>query len=64
MPRPQTSRFTAVSPPTHPTPPPGARSLVFLVARGDMLGPDQPVVLHLLDIAPMEAKLEVRACGV
>jgi len=33
-----------------------AYSLVFMVARGDMLGYDQPVVLHLLDIAPaMEA---------
>jgi len=27
-----------------------AYSLVFLVARGDMLGPDQPIILHLLDI--------------
>jgi malate dehydrogenase len=27
-----------------------AYSLIFSVARGDMLGPDQPVILHLLDI--------------
>jgi len=27
-----------------------AYSLVFQVARGDFLGPDQPVILHLLDI--------------
>lgn len=27
-----------------------AYSLVFLVARGEMLGPNQPVILHLLDI--------------
>eukprot|EP01111_Echinosteliopsis_oligospora_P013900 TRINITY_DN510_c0_g1_i1.p1 TRINITY_DN510_c0_g1~~TRINITY_DN510_c0_g1_i1.p1 ORF type:complete len:375 (-),score=111.91 TRINITY_DN510_c0_g1_i1:55-1071(-) len=27
-----------------------AYSLVFMVARGDMLGPKQPVILHLLDI--------------
>jgi len=27
-----------------------AYSLVFMVARGDMLGPNQPVILHLLDI--------------
>jgi len=27
-----------------------AYSLVFQVARGDLLGPDQPVILHLLDI--------------
>ena len=30
-----------------------AYSLVFMVARGDMLGADQPVILHLLDIAQM-----------
>jgi len=28
-------------------------SLIFQMARGDMLGPDQPVILHLLDIPPM-----------
>jgi len=27
-----------------------AYSLIFLVAKGDLLGPDQPVILHLLDI--------------
>eukprot|EP01100_Stratorugosa_tubuloviscum_P010733 TRINITY_DN463_c0_g3_i1.p1 TRINITY_DN463_c0_g3~~TRINITY_DN463_c0_g3_i1.p1 ORF type:complete len:335 (-),score=201.89 TRINITY_DN463_c0_g3_i1:83-1087(-) len=30
-----------------------AYSLVFGVARGDMLGPNQPVILHLLDIPQM-----------
>lgn len=30
-----------------------AYSLVFMVARGDMFGLDQPVLLHLLDIPPM-----------
>jgi len=34
-----------------------AYSLVFKVARGEMFGEDQPVILHLLDIAPMEAVL-------
>jgi len=28
-------------------------SLIFLVAQGDMFGADQPIILHLLDIAPM-----------
>ncbi len=28
-------------------------SLVFAVARGDLLGPNQPVILHLLDIPMM-----------
>jgi len=27
-----------------------AYSLIFLVAKGDLLGPDQPIILHLLDI--------------
>lgn len=27
-------------------------ALVPMVARGAMLGPDQPVILHMLDIAP------------
>lgn len=54
--------------PSHPIPhrprsPPLPCSLIFLVARGDMLGADQPIVLHLLDIAPMEAKLAVRAAA-
>jgi malate dehydrogenase len=30
-----------------------AYSLIFQVARGDMFGPDQPVILHLLDIPMM-----------
>jgi len=30
-----------------------AYSLTFQIARGDMFGPDQPVILHLLDIPPM-----------
>jgi malate dehydrogenase len=29
-----------------------AYSLIFRVAHGDMLGPDQPVILHLLEIPP------------
>jgi malate dehydrogenase len=35
-----------------------AYSLVFMVARGDMLGPNQPVVLHLLDIPQMTEQLQ------
>src|SRR5690606_6706374 len=27
-------------------------SLIFRIAAGDMLGPDQPVILHLLEIPP------------
>jgi len=27
-----------------------AYSLIFLVAKGDLLGPDRPIILHLLDI--------------
>ncbi|KAL6052193.1 Malate dehydrogenase, cytoplasmic [Balamuthia mandrillaris] len=30
-----------------------AYSLIFMIAKGEMLGPDQPVILHLLDIPPM-----------
>jgi len=42
--------------------------LTFAVARGDMLGYDQPVILHLLDIAPcMEALsgvvMEIEDCA-
>lgn len=34
-----------------------AYSLVFMVARGDMFGADQPVILHLLDIPQMTEQL-------
>jgi len=34
-----------------------AYSLVFPIAKGDLFGPDQPVILHLLDIAPMQEAL-------
>lgn len=30
-----------------------AYSLIFAVARGDLLGPNKPVILHLLDIPQM-----------
>jgi malate dehydrogenase len=33
-------------------------ALCPMVARGAMLGPDTPVVLHLLDIEPAAAALE------
>ena len=29
-----------------------------MIARGAMLGPDQPVILHMLDIEPAKAALE------
>ncbi len=29
-----------------------------MIARGAMLGPDQPVILHLLDIPPAAQALE------
>jgi len=32
-------------------------SLVFLIAKGEMFGKDQPVILHLLDIPQMEGVL-------
>ena len=35
-----------------------AYSLIFAVARGDLLGPNQPVIIHLLDIPPMMGVLE------
>lgn len=35
-----------------------AYSLVFLITRGAMFGPDRRVILHLLDIAPMQEKLD------
>ena len=45
-----------------------AYSLIFRVANGDMLGPDQPVILQLLEIPPaMEALngvvMELNDCG-
>ena len=33
-------------------------SLLFRIADGDMLGPDQPVILHLLEITPALGALE------
>jgi malate dehydrogenase len=35
-----------------------AYSLIFRIASGDMLGPDQPVILHLLDIPDSMEKLK------
>eukprot|EP01115_Flamella_aegyptia_P007925 TRINITY_DN3289_c0_g2_i2.p1 TRINITY_DN3289_c0_g2~~TRINITY_DN3289_c0_g2_i2.p1 ORF type:complete len:103 (+),score=15.75 TRINITY_DN3289_c0_g2_i2:42-311(+) len=32
-----------------------AYSLLFQIATGRMLGPDQPIILHLLDIPPAES---------
>jgi len=34
-----------------------AYSLVFPIAKGDVFGPDQPVILHLLDIPAMQESL-------
>jgi len=33
-------------------------SIVPMIACGDFLGPDQPIILHLLDIPPMMDKLK------
>ncbi len=33
-------------------------ALLFRIAAGDMLGPDQPVILHLLEVAPALKALE------
>ena len=33
-------------------------ALLFRIAAGDMLGPDQPVILHLLEITPALKALE------
>ena len=33
-------------------------SLVFRIARGDLLGPDQPVILSLLEITPALGALD------
>lgn len=35
-----------------------AYSLLYMVAKGDVFGPNQPLVLHLLDIPPMMGVLE------
>lgn len=35
-----------------------AYSLLFAVAKGDVFGKDQPIILHLLDITPMMGVLE------
>jgi len=45
-----------------------AYSLIFLIGRGEMLGKEQPVVLHLLDIPPCEkamrgVALEIQDCA-
>ncbi|MGZ8239172.1 MAG: lactate/malate family dehydrogenase, partial [Methylobacter sp.] len=33
-------------------------SLLFRLAAGALLGPDQPIILHLLEIPPAMASLE------
>ncbi|KAL1463515.1 hypothetical protein WDU94_015260 [Cyamophila willieti] len=35
-----------------------AYSLIYQIAKGDVFGPNQPVILHLLDITPMMGVLE------
>ncbi|XP_060530515.1 malate dehydrogenase, cytoplasmic [Cylas formicarius] len=35
-----------------------AYSLLYMVAKGDVFGPNQPLILHLLDIPPMMSVLE------
>ena len=35
-----------------------AYALVPMIARGEMLGPDQPVILHMLDIEPADEILK------
>ncbi|XP_048525845.1 malate dehydrogenase, cytoplasmic isoform X1 [Dendroctonus ponderosae] len=35
-----------------------AYSLLYIVAKGDVFGPNQPIILHLLDIPPMMGVLE------
>jgi hypothetical protein len=46
--------------PFRPIHPPGqiGYALCPMIAAGRMLGPDQPVILHLLDIPPAAAALE------
>jgi len=46
-----------------------AYSLVYMIAKGDMFGPDQPIILSLLDITPMMESLgglvmELQDCSV
>lgn len=35
-----------------------AYSLILQIGKGDVFGPEQPVILHLLDITPMMGVLE------
>lgn len=35
-----------------------AYSLIFMIARGSMLGDKQPIVLHLLELPAMREKLD------
>jgi len=35
-----------------------AYSLLYMIAKGDVFGPNQPIILHLLDIPPMMGVLE------
>lgn len=35
-----------------------AYSLLYMIAKGDVFGPEQPLILHLLDIPPMMGVLE------
>ncbi|XP_026685568.1 malate dehydrogenase, cytoplasmic-like isoform X2 [Diaphorina citri] len=35
-----------------------AYSLIYQIAKGDVFGPNQPVILHLLDITPMMGVLQ------
>lgn len=35
-----------------------AYSLLYQIAKGDVFGPTQPIILHLLDIPPMMGVLE------
>lgn len=35
-----------------------AYSILYMIAKGDVFGRDQPLILHLLDIPPMMGVLE------
>lgn len=35
-----------------------AYSLILQIGKGDVFGPNQPIILHLLDIPPMMAALQ------